>query len=320
MPYKNAGPWIEETIQSILNQTFKDWELIAIDDHSTDDSAEIVKRFGSKDHRIHSIANPGTGIISALQAGLNESHGEFITRMDADDIMPESRLALMLENLESAPPKTIVTGKVRYFGEYEVSEGYRKYEKWLNDRILRQDHYDHIYRECVIASPNWITRKNDLIKYSIFENLEYPEDYSMVFLWFEHGFNIVSIDEITLDWREHPQRTSRNSDIYSQASFFELKMNWFRKFNNLEQHSIGIIGAGSKGKLLMSQLPDESAINWYDLNHKNYNTEVMGHSIKNPDDIDDDLLLIAVYPDNPQTIEQFIKEKGYEIGMNAWFV
>ena len=62
------------------------------------------------------------------------------------------------------------------------SEGYLKYEYWLNDRIDQNDHYKHIYRECVIASPNWISKKQDLIQYKIFENLNYPEDYSMTFL------------------------------------------------------------------------------------------------------------------------------------------
>ena len=74
LPFKNAEPWLKETIESILQQTFTNWELICINDHSTDIGAKIIRDF--KDSRIQVIQNDGIGIIAALQWGLKSSQGE----------------------------------------------------------------------------------------------------------------------------------------------------------------------------------------------------------------------------------------------------
>lgn len=315
LPFRNAAPWIAETIASISAQDFVDWELICINDHSEDESAAIVASI--PDERITLLENAGKGIIPALQTGLAHAKGEFITRMDADDLMPSGHLQLFSEHISQAPNKTIVTGKVSYFSKAEVSEGYGKYEAWLNERIDNQDHFDHIYRECVIASPNWITRKADLIKHKIFDALIYPEDYHMTFLWKEHGFTIQGIPEITLHWREHPARTSRNSDVYDQASFFALKLREFVRQDM--KGSLAILGAGTKGKLCASLLEEQGVeFQLYDLEPKRY--DGANYSVKSIEELQEDQALIAVYPDDRAPLERFLKEKGFTIGRNAWYV
>jgi glycosyltransferase involved in cell wall biosynthesis len=315
IPFRNAAPWIAETITSIQAQDFDDWELICINDHSEDDSLAIVANIA--DERIMLLENMGKGIIPALQTGLARAKGEFLTRMDADDLMPPGRLQLFYDHLSQAPMKTIVTGKVAYFSEDKVSEGYRKYETWLNERIENQDHCDQIYRECVIASPNWITRKADLIEYKIFDTLVYPEDYHMTFLWKEHGFTIKGIPEITLHWREHPARTSRNSAIYDQDSFFTLKL---REFVRQDLNgSLAILGAGTKGKLCASLLEEQDIeFQHYDLEHARYDGAEF--SVKPIETIQEDQALIAVYPDDRAPLERFLTAKGFTIGRNAWYV
>lgn len=315
IPFRNAAPWIAEMIASIQAQDFQDWELICINDHSEDESATIVAQL--TDERITLLDNNGKGIIPALQKGLAHAKGEFITRMDADDIMPLGRLQLFHEFLSQAPLRTIVTGKVMYFSQEEFSAGYRKYESWLNERIDNQDHYDQIYRECVIASPNWIARKADLIEHKIFDALVYPEDYHMTFLWKEHGFTIKGIPDVTLHWREHPARTSRNSDIYDQESFFGLKL---REFVRQDLNgSLAILGAGTKGKLCASLLEEQDVeFQLYDLEHARYDGAEF--SVKPIDELQEDQALIAVYPDDRAPLERFLTAKGFTIGRNAWYV
>jgi glycosyltransferase involved in cell wall biosynthesis len=315
LPFRNAAPWIAETISSIRAQDFADWELICINDHSEDESAAIAHSIA--DERITLLENAGKGIMPALQTGLTHAQGEFITRMDADDIMPSGRLSLLYEQISQSPGKTIATGKVSYFSEAEVSEGYRKYEAWLNERIDNHDHYDHIYRECVIASPNWITRKADLIEHKIFDALIYPEDYHMTFLWKEKGFAIKGIPEVTLHWREHPLRTSRNSDVYDQASFFALKLREFVRQDM--KGSLAILGAGTKGKLCASFLEEQCVeFQLYDLEPKRY--DGANYSVKSTEELQEDQALIAVYPDDRAPLERFLTAKGFTIGRNAWYV
>ena len=315
MPARNAEKWIKETIDSIISQSFSDWELICINDASTDKTCHAIRSF--RDDRVTLKDNHGKGIISALQLGLSIAKGEFITRMDADDIMPEGRLQLLHDQLHSSPVKTIVTGKVQYFPEASVSKGYLKYQSWLNERIKRNDHWKHVYRECVIASPNWITRKSDLLKHRIFDEMVYPEDYSMCFQWMKSGFQINAVNDTTLLWREHRERTSRNSEIYDQPSFFKLKSREFLyKFNG---QTIGLIGVNQKSKEFLKHVADTGNIKWYDIDANNYGSPINNLIVEDVQKINADVLAICVYPENILRLESFLESKGFEIGKNAFY-
>lgn len=259
------------------------------------------------------------GIIPALQLGLTHAQGTFLSRMDADDLMPENRLKLMVNHLNSLPEKSIVTGKVTYFSDTNVSEGYRIYEDWLNERIKLNDHFDHIYRECVVASPNWLARTGEIRDAKIFSELNYPEDYDMTFRWLQQGFSIHGIDETTLLWREHPARTSRNSDVYDQESFFSLKLDRFCALHPTD--SLAILGAGTKGKLTADFLLQRNVdFRWYDLNWQNYKAPVYGKTILNFEELEAQHVLIAIYPKDRKPLLAYLHEKGFEIGKNAWFL
>ena len=100
IPFKNTEAFIEECIQSIVNQSYTNWEAIFVSDHSTDDSDKIVESYAIKDNRITCLKNEGSGIIDALKTAYNHSKGAYITRMDSDDIMVLNRLELMLNDLQ----------------------------------------------------------------------------------------------------------------------------------------------------------------------------------------------------------------------------
>jgi glycosyltransferase involved in cell wall biosynthesis len=319
LPFYNASPWISETIQSIQRQTFEDWELIAINDFSTDNSNSILQELAKEDSRIRIYQNNEKGIIHALQLGLSKAKGEFLTRMDADDIMPDDRLQVMVERLKSLPTKSVVTGKVKHFSNKPVSEGYLNYDAWLNERVEKEDYFDHMYRECVVASPNWLTRTDEIKNFNIFAKLNYPEDYDMTFHWMNNGFTIHGVNETTLLWREHPHRTSKNSDAYNQKALFQLKLKWFCKLNGTS--SIAILGAGTKGKLTAEFLTDRKIdFNWYDLDWKKYGSPIFGKRIQNFESLQAEKLLVAIYPKNKKPLLDFLTEKGFEIGRNTWFL
>jgi len=314
LPFRNAEPWIVETIQSILSQTYENWELLAIDDHSEDATHQLLQSFN--DPRIQVLKNSGNGIIPALKTGFKQATGEFITRMDADDVMPAQKLEVLLKAAQDG--RRVVTGKVKYFSDSEVSEGYRKYEQWLNDRIDFNDHFDHIYRECVVASPNWLAPTKYLRQDLIFDQLNYPEDYDMTFLWRKHGYEITSVKQATHLWREHPERTSRNSDVYDQTSFFQLKLDWFQKTERGK--TLGIFGAGPKGKLVVDQLQNDFEISWFDHGYQRYNAPINGHAILDPESCRCDLLLLAIYPESKTRLENLVTRLGYTLGKNVWYV
>lgn len=318
LPVKNAAEWLQETLDSIAGQTHSNWELISIDDGSTDLSLHVLEQFEERfKEKTIVLQNTSKGIIPALQLALKASSGEYITRIDADDIMPTDRLSQMIKGMGETD-RLIVTGKVSYFSDGPISEGYLRYQDWINERIEKKDHFKHIYRECVIASPNWLARRKDLIDHSIFENLSYPEDYHITFNWYRKNFTIAPINITTLQWREHPKRTSRNSEHYQQKAFFKLKINQFINNELKPEDHLGIIGANTKTNLITSIL---------DANNIPYMIYIQGKSNTNLISIDElrlarsNKLLIAVYPDEKlKEIESYLENIGFIIGSNAWYI
>lgn len=325
MPAKNAGDFITECIKSIQQQTFQNWELIIVNDNSTDSTSSIINSFKANDQRIQLIKSEGIGIIPALQTAINACVGLYVTRIDADDIMPADRLYLMIASLKEAGPKAIITGKVKYFSDNPISDGYVKYERWLNDRVNLSDHWKWIYRECVIASPNWMAHRKNIVDFKFFETLKYPEDYDLVLKWYSTGFKVYALSEVTLQWREHSQRISRLSDQYGQKSFFELKLRHFIDNELNTDHELLIWGTNKKGKLTASLLITWGIqFRWMSLlpsdDHQEiYNKEIEHFEAKSDRSFQ---LLITVYPE-PKELKKlydYLDSRNLEMGLDYWFL
>lgn len=100
LPVFNSQPYLAAAVSSILGQTFRDFEMIAIDDGSTDRSLEILREFERRDERIRVISRPNTGIVGALNDAIDAASGLYLARMDADDIAMPERFAMQVEFLE----------------------------------------------------------------------------------------------------------------------------------------------------------------------------------------------------------------------------
>jgi glycosyltransferase involved in cell wall biosynthesis len=109
MPVYNAGRYLRQAVESILAQTFRQFELIAVDDGSTDDSKLILDELAARDARVRVISRPNTGIVGALNEALGAARGEFIARMDADDEAVPERFTLQLARMR-ADPRLVALG------------------------------------------------------------------------------------------------------------------------------------------------------------------------------------------------------------------
>jgi glycosyltransferase involved in cell wall biosynthesis len=298
-------------MDSILAQSFHEWELIIVDDHSTDETPALLLSFAEADPRIQCYQNQGKGIIPALQLALSKTQGEFITRMDSDDLMPENRLKKMVEAVTKSPEKTIVTGLVSYFSDQAVSEGYLTYEHWLNEVNIRNTQWKNVYRECVIASPNWMMRTDELKQMGGFDTLIYPEDYHLVLRWYQHDFQIKTIPETTLLWREHPARTSRNSAHYNQHHFFNLKINEFLRHDWNKQPLI-LWGTNPKAKIT-AQILDETRIPY---------TQMDLNAYRSLENYPSSQLLVAVYPPEKEKtlLERYLTTIDRLEGKDWWYL
>ena len=307
MPMKNAAHWIEECLDSILNQSYSIWELIAVNDHSTDNTSTMLEGYSKIDGRIKLYQNSGNGIIDALNTALNYTRGDWITRMDADDIMPKDKLEVLVATLDWNE-KVVATGKVKYFSSTRISQGYLEYEAWLNDRVTENDHWDWIYRECIVSSANWLAHRKNVN----FEKNLYPEDYALTFYWFSNKVKILGSNQITHLWREHRQRTSRNSEDYQQASFFKLKINQFLKLTKVQERPLVVMGKNQKSQLTIELLKNQ---------HVDY-LHIHSENIDQFEKVDRPQVLIAVFPkdEEKRLIQELMTSKKLKMGQDWWWL
>ena len=127
MPVYNSETFVAETIDSILAQTFGDFEFVIIDDGSTDGSLAILREYEKRDGRIRLISRPNTGYVRALNEGLEIAQGEFVARMDSDDISDKQRFELQVKFLREHPEVVAVGSNAfamdaegRRLGQYDV--------------------------------------------------------------------------------------------------------------------------------------------------------------------------------------------------------
>lgn len=257
-PFKNTESFLSECLQSILNQTHVNWELVIVDDGSTDKSFSIVEQFANLDKRIKLHRNPGIGIIDALQHAFSKSSGNYITRMDSDDIMVPNKLKVMHANLERYGKGHLAIGQVQYFRENGISDGYANYETWLNNLTESGSNYSEIYKECVIPSPCWMLHREDFIDCEGFNPIIYPEDYDLAFRFYKHNFKCIPCSEILHLWRDYSTRTSRTHEHYAQNYFLEIKVNYFLELNYQSSQPLVIWGAGKKGKTVAKLLDERN--------------------------------------------------------------
>ncbi|MBT8218418.1 MAG: glycosyltransferase [Bacteroidia bacterium] len=254
IPVKNAMPFLEACIESILKQSFVQWEVIAVDDGSSDTSLTILKEYENRESRIQVFENTGDGIIDALDLAYSKSIGQWITRMDADDMMYPNRLQIMTDQLTEHGKGHISTGLVQYISESQLGDGYQKYQEWLNSLTKTGKNFTDIYRECVIPSPCWMMFKTDLDKIHAFKPDNYPEDYDLCFRMYQDGLQIIPNDIVLHYWRDHNHRTSRTHEHYADNRFLDLKVHYFLKIDYDPMRQLILWGAGKKGKVLAKKL------------------------------------------------------------------
>lgn len=324
MPVKNAGNYLEECLESIIGQTEKNWELLAVDDHSGDESLKLLKKYSHSDPRIRIFENKGEGIIAALRTAYNSARGEFISRMDADDKMPPDKLHSLKELLLSHGKGSIATAKVQYFSNEGLSEGYINYQNWLNSLCDKKRHWNEIYKECVIASPCWMLHREDLDNCMAFQPDSYPEDYDLVFRFYEKGLKVIASDKILHYWRDHPERTSRNHLHYAAQSFYELKLHYFLKLDYDPKRPLVLWGAGTKGKRMARLLQSKTIpFKWVSNNPKKHGKEIYDQLLHDFEQLvteDCPQIIVTVALRNAKKeIKQFLNQLQLEESRDYWF-
>jgi len=229
LPVRNGAATLERALVSVRAQTFHEWELVAVDDGSTDATAEILRRAAADDGRVRAIASPGRGLVPALNAGLTAARGAFIARLDADDEAHSERLALQHAHLLAHPEVGLVASLVGFGGDRAASAGYALHVDWLNALVTADQIALQRFIESPLAHPSVMFRRELIERHGGYRDGDFPEDYELWLRWLDAGVVMTKVPRELTVWHDSPGRLSRTAPRYSPEAFFRVKAEYLAR-------------------------------------------------------------------------------------------
>lgn len=315
MPVKNTAAYLDACLDSIVQQKYQHWELIAVNDHSTDHSLAILEQYAKHEERITVLENQETGIITALRVAYGRSQGLLITRMDSDDLMSPNKIEHLVCNLLAKGNGYLATGLVNYFSDGELGAGYQRYALWLNKLSRSGQNFQELYKECVIPSPCWMVYRSDLDAAKAFAPNRYPEDYDLCFRFYEQKLICIPTNEIVHHWRDSKERTSRHDPNYADNNFLEIKLHYFLKLDYDHKRPLVLWGAGKKGKFIAQAFVKQTVqFTWICNNDNKIGKDIYQkrlYPIEYIKTLSQPQIIVAIaQPDAQTTIKQFLKKQA----------
>lgn len=190
MAVHNGERFLSEAIESILDQTFKDFEFIIIDDGSTDKTPKILEKYSKKDERIRLIAQNNQGLTKSLNRGISKARGKYIARMDADDVSLPERLETQYEFMERNEEVVMCGTLAEEVDENGKKLSGKKAPKLYLDSLPTDPHEIRraILRRNPFVHPSIMARRQALIKTGGYdESLAYSQDYDLYLRLIQKG-------------------------------------------------------------------------------------------------------------------------------------
>ncbi len=247
LPTYNRAYIIEKAIQSVLNQTYQDFELIIVDDGSTDNTEEIIKKLQEKDKRIRYIKlETNKGAAAARNEGIKIAHGKYITFQDSDDEWLPEKLEKQMKIFETTPEDIIV-----YTGFWRIDGDEKTYIPDIN--ISNREGYIHkeLLKGNFVGTPSILLKKETLEKVALFDEcLQRFQDWDLVFRLSEY-YNFKLIDEPLYTSHILTDSISANYEAlilamqiilskyqYEIYNDHKIRKAWSMKFNSLAQYHL----------------------------------------------------------------------------------
>jgi glycosyltransferase involved in cell wall biosynthesis len=254
LPVRDAAATLDVCLRSVRRQRERSFEVLVVDDGSTDDTVALARCHADEDPRIRILERPAQGLVATLEAGIDAAQGDVVVRMDGDDIMHSDRIAAQLRALEDRT-LSAVGCHVRLFPRSGLTDGLRAYEGWLNGLASVSDVRRDAFIECPIAHPTLAIRRTVLTELR-YRDMGWPEDYDLLLRLLGDGHDVGVVPRRLLMWRDHPARLSRNDPAYGLERFTACRAHHLaRSFASAERYVLW--GFGHTGKALRKALAAE---------------------------------------------------------------
>jgi len=246
LPVRNGAATLARAIASVRAQTLRAWELVLVDDGSTDGTAEIAAAAARADARVRVVLpGPGeSGIVAALNRGIGAARGPWIARLDADDTMHPERLAAQLAAARGGPDAGteaggrgecadgelgVVACRVEFGGDRAAQVGYALHVDWLNTLTTPEEIALNRFVEAPLAHPSVMFRRELAERLGGYRDGAFPEDYELWLRWLDGGVRMAKVPRVLTTWHDGPGRLSRTDPRYAPEAFFRLKAEWIAR-------------------------------------------------------------------------------------------
>ncbi len=325
LPVRDAAATLPGCLDSIAGQSFDDYEVLVVDDHSTDGSVDVVRDHAAADSRIRPLVNPSRGIVAALNAGLAAARSELIARMDADDLMAAGRLALQHGAMTADTRIAVLGSRVEKFPA--ITDGYREYLDWQNGLLSAGDIDDEIYVEAPFAHPSVMIRRRVLVDQGGYRHGDFPEDYELWLRLHRQQQVMQKLPEVLLRWREGPDRLSRTSSRYRREAFDELRSVYLANDPRFLQRSqdFAIWGAGRRTRKRCARLLARGfrPRAWIDIDPRKIGNRLDGVPVVSPEWLDGRRTFVLAYVASHGArtdIDGYLRALGYLRGRDYLMV
>jgi cellulose synthase/poly-beta-1,6-N-acetylglucosamine synthase-like glycosyltransferase len=321
MPCYNAADTVDDAVDSILKQSFGNFELIVVDDGSTDSTGDRLQDWASKDPRVRVLSLSHAGIIEALNAGLVACTTGLIARMDADDRAHPERLAKQVDFLTRHPKIAVAGSYVEAFSPDLVQEGFKRYVEWLNSLDTPELIARDIFVESPLAHPSAMIRADWLQRAGGYQEHGWPEDYDLWLRLHVSGAQFGKVPEVLLEWRERPERLTRTDGRYSVENFLRAKAHYLCQGPLADREAVIIWGAGQMGRRISKHLERGGAklVAFVDIDPKKIGSVKRGLPIISADDLPDMLKQyrnpVALAAVGSRGARELIRERLIEMGL-----
>ncbi len=250
MPVRNDATMLRNCLADIENQSMTDYELVVVDDGSTDETPDLLIKASQRDSRIQMIRTEPHGIVSALNTGLTECKGQYIARMDVDDRMHKTRLQKQLEFMKNNPELELIGCRVEGFTDKgPLPDSGVQYQSWSNALISHEQIECDLFAESPIVHPTFFATRELLNKIGGYSENPWAEDYDAIMRAYGRGAKLGKHPE-KLVLKYHAQgRLSRIEAMYKRPAMFDAKVHYLLEFGLLKKRKgVLIVGSGPTGR------------------------------------------------------------------------
>ena len=223
LPVRDAMPWLGSSLASLWRQREREFEVVAVDDGSSDGSGEWLQRAARSEPRLRVVRTAARGLPQALNTALEHARGRWIARHDADDLSHRDRFALQRTALEAHPEVAVVGSRVRLFPSHQVGDGMRRWAAWHNALLTHERMASEALIDSPLAHGTAMLRRDVLERVGGWRDRSWAEDVDLWLRLIDSGARLAKLPRTLYAWRQHAASATRRDPRYGRDRYRALR-------------------------------------------------------------------------------------------------